>query len=85
MAIKINTNINMDKFMVAEKRIWDIVSYIFGKYDMRLYGQSKMQNLVNYCIEDINAHPAIIDELVTDYDVEFYVMQSIIKLIPNAE
>ncbi|WP_346961344.1 hypothetical protein [Clostridium sp.] len=67
-----------------EQRIKDMISYIFGKYDMRK-GKSnefRMKKLLEFCMDDIRIHPSLKESLKTKESLEFFVTQSIIYMVP---
>ena len=66
-----------------ETRVETIISYLFGKYDMRLGEDNKnrMQKVLEFCMEDIRMHPALECELNSNEKLEFFIIQSLIYMI----
>ena len=66
-----------------ETRVETIISYLFGKYDMRLGEDNKnrMQKVLEFCMEDIRMHPALEYELNSNEKLEFFIIQSLIYMI----
>lgn len=69
-----------------EQRIKDMISYVFGKYDMRKgrTNEFRMKKLLDFCMEDIEIHPSLKESLVTKESLEFFIIQSMIYIIPIA-
>ena len=42
-----------------KKRLEDMISYVFGKYDMRtgIDNKTRMEKLLQFCLDDIESHP----------------------------
>lgn len=76
---KEDDNMNAD----IETRVETIISYLFGKYDMRLGEDNKnrMQKVLEFCMEDIRMHPALECELNSNEKLEFFIIQSLIYMI----
>lgn len=66
-----------------KERVGAIISYIFGKYDMRKgeNNRLRMQKLAVFCLQDIEEHPKLKDELENKFALEYFVIQSIIYLM----
>lgn len=66
-----------------QNRVEAMISYVFGKYDMRKGARNKvrMQKVLDFCMEDIRMHPSLENELQEKTALEFYIIQSIIYLI----
>lgn len=68
--------------MDMEKNIRDIISKIFGDYDMRNTQNTKrMKRIFDFCMSDLEAHPMLKESLQTKEELEFFVMQSILYCI----
>lgn len=65
------------------EKVEAMISYIFGKYDMRKGDNNKvrMQRLLEFCMEDIRVHPALVDALSSKEALEYFVIQSVIYMI----
>lgn len=66
-----------------KERVEAMISYIFGKYDMRKgeNNRLRMQKLAEFCLQNIEEHPNLKDELENKSALEYFVIQSIIYLI----
>lgn len=66
-----------------KEKVEAMISYIFGKYDMRKGENNKlrMRKLADFCMRDINKHPALVKELSNKNALEHYVIQSIIYMM----
>mgnify|MGYP004567894629 FL=1 len=66
-----------------KEKVEAMISYIFGKYDMRKGENNKlrMQKLTEFCMKDINKHPTLIKELNDKTALEYFVIQSIIYMM----
>lgn len=66
-----------------QEKVETMISYIFGKYDMRKGENNKlrMQKLTEFCIQDINEHPALTRVLSNKTTLEHFVIQSIIYMM----
>lgn len=66
-----------------EEKLEGMISYIFGKYDMRRGEDNKkrMQKVLEFCMEDIRIHPALEHELDSNEKLEFFIIQSLIYMI----
>lgn len=66
-----------------EEKLEGMISYIFGKYDMRRGEDNKnrMQKVLESCMEDIRIHPALERELDSNEKLEFFIIQSLIYMI----
>ena len=66
-----------------KEKVEAMISYIFGKYDMRKGENNKlrMQKLTEFCMQDIDEHPALVKELSNKNALEHYVIQSIIYMM----
>lgn len=66
-----------------QEKVETMISYIFGKYDMRKGENNKlrMRKLADFCMRDINEHPALVKELSNKNALEHYVIQSIIYMM----
>lgn len=66
-----------------EEKLEGMISYIFGKYDMRRGEDNKnrMQKVLEFCMEDIRIHPALERELDSNEKLEFFIIQSLIYMI----
>ena len=66
-----------------KEKVEAMISYIFGKYDMRKGENNKlrMQKLTEFCMKDINKHPTLIKELSDKTALEYFVIQSIIYMM----
>lgn len=66
-----------------EQEIENMISYVFGKYDMRKgeTNKSRMKKLYEFCINDLKEYPALKDSLKTKESLEFFVIQSMIYMI----
>lgn len=66
-----------------ETRVETVISYLFGKYDMRLGEDNKnrMQKVLEFCMEDIRMHPSLERELNSNEKLEFFIIQSLICMI----
>lgn len=66
-----------------QEKVEAMISYIFGKYDMRKGKRNKlrMQKVLEFCMDDIKMHPSLEKELQEKSALEFFVIQSIIYLI----
>ena len=68
--------------MRYRKRIEEIVWYLFRKYDVKNCGyEEKIQNIVDYCMDDLQKHPDLKDALDTNARIEFFVLQSILYIL----
>ena len=66
-----------------KKRLEDMISYVFGKYDMRtgIDNKIRMEKLLQFCLGDIESHPGL-EAIFDDNDkLEFFVIQSIIYMM----
>ena len=66
-----------------KKRLEDMISYVFGKYDMRtgIDNKIRMEKLLQFCWGDIESHPGL-EAIFDDNDkLEFFVIQSIIYMM----
>ena len=66
-----------------KKRLEDMISYVFGKYDMRtgIDNKIRMEKLSQFCWGDIESHPGL-EAIFDDNDkLEFFVIQSIIYMM----
>ena len=66
-----------------KKRLEDMISYVFGKYDMRtdVSNKTRMEKLLQFCFDDIESHTGI-ETIFDDNDkLEFFVIQSIIYMM----
>lgn len=66
-----------------KKRLEDMISYVFGKYDMRtdVANKTRMEKLLQFCLDDIESHPGL-ETIFDDNDkLEFFVIQSIIYMM----
>lgn len=74
-----NDNMNND----METRVETVISYLFGKYDMKLGEDNKnrMQKVLEFCMEDIRMHPSLERELDSNEKLEFFIIQSLICMI----
>ena len=66
-----------------KKRLEDMISYVFGKYDMRtdVVNKTRMEKLLQFCLDDIESHPGL-ETIFDDNDkLEFFVIQSIIYMM----
>lgn len=68
-------------------KIEAMISYVFGKYDMRKgkTNQMRMSKLLDFCMDDINEHPSLIDELQDNTTLEHFIIQSIIYMTNDKE
>ena len=66
-----------------KEKVEAMISYIFGKYDMRKGENNKLRmlKLTEFCIKDINEHPTLIKELSDKTALEYFVIQSIIYMM----
>ncbi len=66
-----------------QSKIKDMISHVFGKYDMRLGEDNlrRLKSLLNFCMSDIENHPNLASSLQTNDELEFYVVQSIIYMM----
>lgn len=66
-----------------EERIKKMISYLFGKYDMRKGNKNhqRMEKLLKFCMEDIEKHLYLEEELNNKEKLEFFVIQSMIYMI----
>lgn len=71
----------------TKQRLLNMISYLFGKYDMRggKRNQVRMQSLYEFCVEDLEKHPALLDLLYENQAMEFFVIQSIMEMMPAEE
>ena len=60
--------------MVWSRKIENIIYNIFYQYD--IHGLKEQQEkLKSLCIQELNAHPEIKQEIKTDKQLEYFVMQ----------
>ena len=66
-----------------KERVEAMISYIFGKYDMRKgeNNRLRMQKLAEFCLQDIGEHPKLKDEPENKPALECFVIQSIIYMM----
>ena len=66
-----------------KEKVEAMISYIFGKYDMRKGENNKlrMQKLTEFCMQDIDEHPMLIKELSNKTALKHFVIQSIIYMM----
>ncbi len=69
--------------ILMEEKLKGMISYVFGKYDMRLGEDNKnrMQKVLEFCMDDIRIHPALERELNSNKKLEFFIIQSLIYMI----
>ena len=60
-----------------------MISYVFGKYDMRKGDKNKlrMKKLLKYCMKDITEHPLLKQSLNNRKAMEYFVTQTIIYMM----
>lgn len=70
-----------------KEKIEAMISYVFGKYDMRKgkMNQMRMSKLLDFCMKDINEHPSLADNLQDNTALEYFVVQSIIYMMSGKE
>lgn len=70
-----------------KEKVETMLSYIFGKYDMRKgeKNQAVMKKVLDFCVEDINEHPLLKDELQDNTALEHYIIQSMIYMLKDDE
>lgn len=68
-----------------ENKIKDMISYVFGKYDMRIGEENRirMENVFNCCMEDLRVYPSLAKSLNTKESLEFFVIQTMIDMLPS--
>lgn len=68
-----------------KNKIESTISYLYGKYDLRKgdVNRAKMDNVLRACMEDIEKHPFIADALDSQKKIEFFVMQTILGMVPE--
>lgn len=66
-----------------KKRLEDMISYVFGKYDMRtgIDNKTRMEKLLQFCLNDIESHPGLEATFDDNDKLEFFVIQSIIYMM----
>ena len=60
--------------MIWSRKIEDIIWSIFYRYDIKQQ-EEPQKRLKRICMNELNAHPAIKDELKTAAQIEFFVIQ----------
>ena len=70
-----------------EEKLKATISYLFGKYDIRRGNENRirMENVFAMCMNDINSHPCLIEGLDTQDKIEFFVIQTILLMVPLEE
>lgn len=70
-----------DRIKEMKNRLEGIISYLFGKYDMRRKeNYQKMDRLLKFCMEDIEKHTCLLD-IKKNEELEFFVIQSMIYML----
>lgn len=66
-----------------KERVEAMISYIFGKYDMRKgeNNRLRMQKLAEFCLQDIGEHSKLKDEPENKPALKYFVIRSIIYLM----
>lgn len=66
--------------MIWSRKIEDMIYHIFYKYDIQ--GQIEKQKcLKNICMNELNSHPDIKEEIKTDKQLEFFIIQMALENI----
>ena len=66
--------------MIWSRKIEDIIYHIFYVYDIK-NNKNAQEKLKRLCINELNSHPSLKEELKTDKQVEFFVMQMALENI----
>lgn len=66
-----------------QEKIEGMISYLFGKYDMRKGDRNhqRMEKLLKFCLEDMEKHPCLLEILNNKEELEFFVIQSMIYML----
>ncbi len=66
--------------MVWSRWVEDTIYHIYRMYDIK--GETEQQkNLKRICMNELNSHPAIKDEIKTEKQLEFFIIQMALESI----
>lgn len=73
----------LERRVKMEEKIEGMISYLFGKYDMRQGDKNykRMEKLLKFCMEDMEKYPCLFTELDSKEKLEFFVIQSMIRML----
>lgn len=70
--------------MVWSRWIEDTIYHIFYVYDIKSHAESQSK-LKALCIKELNAHPSIKEEIKTDNQLKFFIMQIALENLKKIE